>query len=203
MADRLGGAEAAEPTAGREVAPMGEAEEEAARIKIAGTGRVDDPADPRRLDNMGMLARYDNRAFLAAGQGGDVAMRPHAARRLVEIVGLVERADLRLVGEEDIDVMRHQLAELGAVPPDAERVAEAEADAPPGAVGELCRLAEGRLGARRIEEIAFEIGDLRRRDQLRVDILGAEIDAGAEEGLHRAMRIGGNQDETARGRRPA
>src|SRR5258706_80789 len=41
MADRLGGAEAAEATAGREIAPMGEAEEEAAGIEIAGAGRID------------------------------------------------------------------------------------------------------------------------------------------------------------------
>jgi hypothetical protein len=36
-----------------------------------------------------------------------------------------------------------------------------------------------------------------------VDVVGAEIDAGAEIGLHRALRVGRHEDHAARGRRAA
>ena len=35
-----------------------------------------------------------------------------------------------------------------------------------------------------------------------IDVLRAELHAGAEIGLHGALRIGGHEDETARGGRP-
>src|SRR5216683_3832440 len=115
---------------------------------------------------MGMLAADHNRAFLAARQRGDVAVTADLTRRRREIVGLVEGADLGLIGKEDVDMLGDEIAELGAVAADAERVAEAEADPPPGLMRERRRLAEGLLGARRIEKIAFEVGHLRRRDDL-------------------------------------
>src|SRR5260221_4533106 len=139
---------------------MRQAEEETASIKIAGAGGVDDLRDPGCLDYMGMVGGHDNRAPLAAGQRGDVAIPAHQPHRLVEILGLVERADLRLVGEEDVDMVADEVAELGAMAADAKRVAEAEADPPPGGMGELRRLAEGLLGARRVEAIALEVGNL-------------------------------------------
>src|SRR5947207_959628 len=52
MTDRLAGAEAAEPAAGSHVAPVRQAEEEAAGVEVAGARRVDDLGNPRRLDHM-------------------------------------------------------------------------------------------------------------------------------------------------------
>ena len=62
-----------------------------------------------------------------------------AARGRGEVGGLVERADLGLVGEEDVDVAVDELAKGRAVAPDAERVGEAERHLAPGGVGDRTR----------------------------------------------------------------
>src|SRR5438445_8230638 len=105
MADDLARAEAAEAPAGREVPTVRQAEEEAAGVEIAGAGRVDDSCDLARLDDMGMRARDDNRAMLAAGQRGDLAQPAHGGDRRIPLRRLEHRAELGLVGEEDIDVL--------------------------------------------------------------------------------------------------
>ena len=111
-------------------------------------------------------------ALRAAGQRRDRDMAAHRSRGLREIAGLVQRADLGLVGEQDIDLAHHQLAERGAVAVDAERVGQAQRDLPAGAMGDRGGAAKRLLGARRVEQIAFEIGHLRGADQLGVDVLG-------------------------------
>ena len=57
------------------------------------------------------------------------------------------------------------------------------------------------LGARRVPEIAFEIGDLGGGNHLRLHILRAKLDAGAEIGVHRALAIGRDEDHRAGGGR--
>ena len=59
---------------------------------------------------------------------------------------------------------------------------------------------EGLLGLRLVVEVAFEIRDLRGLDERRVDVGRAQADARAEERVHRALRVRGDEDEAARGR---
>ena len=63
-------------------------------------------------------------------------------------------------------------------------------------------LAERLLRQRRVEQIAFEIGDLGGGDQFGVDVVGPEPDAGAEIGVHGALPVAGDQDQAARGAGP-
>ena len=65
-------------------------------------------------------------------------------------------------------------------------------------MGDRGRLAERLLSQRRVEEIALEVGDLRRRDDLGIDVGGAEIGAGSEIGVHRPLPVRGHQDQAAR-----
>src|SRR5260370_33743146 len=74
MADDLGGAEAAQARARREVAAMRQAVEEAAGIEVAGAGGVDQPRHLLRRDRLRGAGGDDDRALLAARQRGDVAM---------------------------------------------------------------------------------------------------------------------------------
>ena len=115
-------------------------------------------------------------------------------------VGLVERGDLRLVGEQDVDAGADQLQELGAVPVDAERIGEAERHLPPGLGRDLGRLAERRLGLGPVEQVALEIDDARGADQLGIDLAAAELRADAQEGVHGALAVGRHQDQAAPGR---
>src|SRR5260221_11590755 len=101
MADDLGGAEAAQARARREVAAMRQAVEEAAGIEVAGAGGVDQPRHLLRRDRLRGAGGDDDPALLAARQRGDVAMAAHGAHRHAENPGLVERAELGLAWAED------------------------------------------------------------------------------------------------------
>ena len=60
----------------------------------------------------------------AAGQGREPGLAAHQLDRLLEPIGAVQAADLDLVGDQDVDMMRDQVGELGALAVDAERVRE-------------------------------------------------------------------------------
>ena len=79
--------------------------------------------------------------------------------RGVEFVALIEAANLRLVGEQDIDLGGDQVAEGGAVPVHAERIGERQRHPPPGRMRRRRRLPERALGGRRVEQITFQVGN--------------------------------------------
>ena len=90
----------------------------------------------------------------------------------VEVAHLIQRADLGLVGEQDVDVALDQVEEGVAMPVHAEGIGQRERDLAPRRVRQAGRRTEGFLSIRRIEEIALEVDDLRARDEARVDVPG-------------------------------
>ena len=69
----------------------------------------------------------------------------------------------------------HQVEQLGPMPADAKRIGQRQSHFATGRVGNGGGLAEGRLGLRRIPQISFEIGDLRRGDQFGVDVIRTQV----------------------------
>src|SRR3989442_785138 len=115
----------------------------------------------------------------------------------------LERADLGLVGEQDVHVVLDEVEEGGAMPVDAEGIRERQRDLAPGRVGEAGGDAECLLGGRRVEEVALQIEDAPAGDEPRIDVAGAELRRRAEIGVHRALRVRRHHDEAAAGGRPA
>src|SRR3546814_1681398 len=105
---------------------MGEAVEETGRVKIAGAVGVDHVDARHRVDDMHLLAAQDHRALFRTGQRRDIDVMAHMLQRLVEVGDLVERFDLGLVGEQDVDVVFGQMLEFVAVAVDAEAVRSEE-----------------------------------------------------------------------------
>jgi hypothetical protein len=66
-------------------------------------------------------------AALRSGERGDLAVMLHALQRVVEVVDLVQRGDLGLVGESTSTSTRPAPG-TRAVPVDAERVGQRERD---------------------------------------------------------------------------
>ena len=152
-----------------------------------------------RLDAMLAVAGDDDRTLFAPGQCRDLGMAANPVQCCLEVVDLIERTDFRFVGEEDIDMVRPPArgTRRDNDPRRTDRTATGLPSVPRRARSwRPC----GRLpGARRIEQIAFEIGHLRGRDEVGIDILGPQFDAGAEIGVHGALRVGRDQDQAARG----
>src|SRR5690348_16470609 len=144
------------------------------------------------------LRRHDEAAGRAAGQRGNRDMASYGSRSLGEIIGLVKRADLGFIGEQNVDMTVDQVAERRAMPSDAERVGKAERQLAARGMGYGRRLAKCFLRVRRVEEIAFEISNPGGSDDLGVDVGGSEIDAGAEIGVHCLLTVGGDEDQAAR-----
>ena len=138
MADDLGGAQAADRAAGRGAAGRGSGRRGSRRRKgrrRRSCRRRDRPARPRHRAPRCLAPWPSTTLPCSLRVSAATATWPRtAAAACVEIVGLVQRADLGLVGEQDIDLARHQLAERGAVAVDAERVGQAQRDLPSGAV---------------------------------------------------------------------
>ena len=91
-------------------------------------------------------------------------MTAHLLQRRVEVRYLVERADLRLVGEEHVDVVLDQIEEGRAMPVHAEGIGEGQRHLASGGMRDAGGDPEGLLGRRRVEEIALEVQDLPARD---------------------------------------
>src|SRR5690349_21937095 len=105
MRDDLGRGDRPETAAGAEIVSEREAVEEAGGVLVAGAGRVDDPARyGLRVDEVDLLTTHDQRALRATGQRRDLAVVVDTLQRGVEVVDLVQRADLGLVGEQDVDL---------------------------------------------------------------------------------------------------
>ena len=203
MADDFGSAQAADPAAGGERQIAGQAVEKTAGVEIARSGGVDDARHRRRRDAMLASVRQDHAARGTAGQCRDRDVAAHGRGGFGKVGGLVERADLGFVGEEDVDMSVDEVAKRLAMAPDAERVGEAERHLAPGGMGDRRGLAKRLLRLRRVEQIAFEIGDLAGDDHVGVDVGGPEFGAGAEIGVHRALPVGGDEDQAARRARAA
>ena len=197
-------AAASEPRARalRERATGGEAVQEAGRVQVAGAGRVDELLDRGGGHLHRVVGGHDHRAVLGAGDHDDLRAPAHRAHGLREVAGLGQREDLLLVGEEHVNVVLDERAELLEMALDAERVGERQGDPPARAVRGGHRHAEGVLGAGLVPEVALEVRHGAAGDQLGVDVLGAQLHGRAEVGGHRAVRVRGHQDQAQRGRRP-
>ena len=124
MRDDLGGRQGAQPGALDERQVPGEAMEEARGEKVAGAGRIHDPLHRMRLDDMNLVTLHDDAASLRARQRRDGAILAHPLHSLVEMRDLIERGDLPLIGEDDVDVVADELEERVAMAVDAEAIGE-------------------------------------------------------------------------------
>src|SRR5580658_4846033 len=85
---------------------------------------------------------------------------------------------------------------------DAELVRERKAYPLSGGVSDLGRVMERLLAMRLVIEIALEVRDLCTLYEVGIDIGNGEADAGTQVGVHRALRVGGHQDQTPGRSRP-
>ena len=202
MADDLSRHHAAQPPAGPQIAPLRERVQEARRVGIARTGRIDHPDTRLCRDDVHLVARNDDRSLFAARESGDFAVRAHARHHLVKLLGLVERENLVLVGEQDVDVMLDQFEKLIAEAGDTESVRQRQRHLDPGLVRRDSGIAHGRFGTWLIPEIALEVHHLRRGDAVHVEILRPKLGRRAEKGLHRALGVWRDEDQASRRRHP-
>ena len=173
--------------------------EEARRIEVAGAGGVHQLAQAERFDRVALIAREHQGAQLTAGQGRHLAAAAHLINSLLKAVRLVEGGDLHFVGEQHIDMAIDQLLEALAVPFDAESIGEGEGHLAPLGADQLGRGNEGPLGGFAVPEVALQIEQLGVGHHLQVQVGRIQADGGPQVGAHRALGIGGDQDQATGG----
>ena len=93
----------------------------------------------------------------------------------------------------------HQIAERRAVAIDAEGVRQGQRNLLSGGMRGSRGTKERALRGGRVEQVTFEVGHGSICHQGLGHIGFVEADAGAEVGVHRALSVGGDHDQAARG----
>src|SRR5262249_33542659 len=141
------------------------------------------------------------RPFLRAAENRHLAVLKRGVRRLLEAVHLVERGVLLFIGEHDVGTFPRQSAEVVPVTVYAEAVGSAESDIHPRSARTTGGVAAGLLRLVAIDQIAFQIDDLRIFDHRLIDIGGSEVDARTKKRVHGALAVRRHEYEAAGGRR--
>ena len=95
-----------------------------------------------------VLSAVENTELPLLVTGGSPRKARRVATDMLERVGLVERDQLGVVPEQQIDLVGHQRGEVVAVTVDAERVGQGERDEPARVVGDGRGVPEGLLRPR-------------------------------------------------------
>src|SRR5262249_22792002 len=103
--DHLGGRERPELSAHRQVQTSTQAEEQPRGVEVPCPGGVDERIRRIGVDHVDLGTVRNDRAVLTTCQRRHLALAANSLERGVEIVYSVERADLRFVGDQDVDVV--------------------------------------------------------------------------------------------------
>ena len=134
--------------------------EKASGIEVAGACGVDEVGGDSSHADPTTISSEDHRTELGTGEARDGHMTDDLRHGYFEIVGLVERADLCLVGEQDVDIAGDQTKELITMSIDAEAVGEGERDSRPCLTGGGNGGPDDVLGTRIVPEVSLDIEHL-------------------------------------------
>ena len=172
-----------------------ESEQKSGGEEVAGPGRVEDVIDGFGSDRHDLVASHDRCAERAPGHDGESTVASNRRDGRLEVLGLVERAQFVLIGEEDVDFVLDESPEVGAMTIDAETVRQRQRHLTSGTVGDPRRVSEGLLGVVTVEEISLHVEDTTGRHHVFVDIGSAQIRRHAEVSVHGSLRIGCDHDD--------
>ena len=168
--------------------------------QISGSGRVEYVVDRLGGDRDDFVARHDSGAERTSCHHCECTVTTHRCDRRLEILGLVERAEFVLVGEEHVDFVFDEGTKIVSVPIDAEAVGQSERHLSPGSVGDPCCVPERLLGIVAIEEIALHVQHATVGHDRLVDVVGAQVRRHAEVRVHGALGVGSDDDDASTGR---
>ena len=115
-------------------------EQEAGGEEIAGAGGVHQLFDREGRHRGDAILRGHHAAFLAAGDDSELGIVAELFQRTLEIRGLVQRVQLGLIGEHEVDrAFTHQVEKLVTITIDAERIRQRQRHLAAGAVCECPR----------------------------------------------------------------
>jgi hypothetical protein len=199
VGDHLGGGHRPEAGALGQRPAGGEPPEEPGGEEVARTGGVHHGGHGHRRGRHPLAAPGHGAARRAARHGHHVAAGGGRVQGGPG-VGAEQQRQLVLVAEEQVHPVEG-VEDERAVALDAPGVRQAERHRAAGPVAGGHGLGQRLTGLRWVEEVALEVADAGRPDDVLVDVGGPELGGGTQEGVHGPLGVRGDDDEaTARGR---
>ena len=118
-----------------------------------------------------------------------------------KIIGLVEGLELGFVGKHDVCIPAHELPEASTVPVNAETVRQRDRDLAAGRFGNFGGVHKRGLGLVPVEQVTLQIEDAPVTNHLGIDVVFREENGRAEESVHAAVAVIGDEDDGACSRR--
>ena len=123
MLDHFGRGKRAQPPGILMAGAAHQPEQESGGKEIAGARGIDHLVDRKRRHRNEAVGRCHHAAFLAAGDDAESNVAAQLLQRGVKIRGLVQRMQLGLIGEHQIDrAARASLEKLAAIAVDAKQI---------------------------------------------------------------------------------
>lgn len=199
MLDNFRSGQRAKFSADFKALPFGKAIEESGGELVARAGCVHDFFNGRSRNADALPAGENDRAFFTARQHGNFDVLADGAHGVLEAFLHVERFDFFLIGEEDVHVVFDQPQEVGTVTIHAKRIGQGERDAVAVLMRHFCGADKGVLGLLAVEQIPFQIGNARIGNHGFVKVVCAQLHAGPQESVHRALGVWRHKDKAAPG----
>jgi len=179
---------------------IGEPVEKTRCEEVPGARRVEDVIDWFRGDRDDLVTCHDGGSEWPAGDDRQRTVPTNRRDRRFESVGLVERAQFVLVGEQDVDFVFDQGPKIVTVSIDTETVGQCQRHLPSGTVSDPRCVPEGFFRIVAVEEIALHVQDSAVGHDCFVDVVGAQVRRNPQVGVHRALSVGCDHDDAATGR---
>ena len=178
---------------------MRQAIQEAGGELVAGTGGVQHARHRCGRNLVHHAVFHDHAALGRARQGGDAAPLPGTFHNAVEVFRLEQRRGFVFVGEQDVHILVEKMQELVAEAADAEAVGQGQRDTASCPLHGGDGLARGVLGGFLVPQIAFDIEDTGLGHVFLVHVIGGQLAAGAQIGIHAALAVRRHRDQAGGG----
>ncbi len=200
MRNHFGGGDRTEPPALPQRQSASQPMQEARGEQVTGTGRVDHLADRDSGHFDHVVRRHNDRTVGTDSDGGQRALCAQHCNRLVKRFRLVERQQLGLVAEQQVDLVVDEREKVVTVTIDTKRVGERERHHSGGTVGDSGGVPKCLLGLGPVVQVTLHIEHLTGGHDDVIDITHAEQARCAEVGVHGAFGVRRDDDDATPGR---
>ncbi len=178
---------------------VGKPVEEARREKITGPSGIDHFGHRSRCNLENGLGCDHQRSASTHGHCGHTTISTYLGHRLGECVRFVERSQLFCVTKEEIDPVGDQRTKVVTMAINAERIRQRERYQTTGIMRSAGGMTERSFGVVTVIEVALHVEHLAIRNDVEIKVIGRQQTRRTEIRVHRALCIGGDDNDTAAG----
>ena len=188
--DHLAGRDGSDRPALAQGQAVAEPRHEACSVEITRTGRIDALCRSHDAYVYGLVAPLDHRTLGADLHDGQLAHLRDGLQGIQRFGLAGEGLGFVLVGEDNIDMLADQPAEEFEILGHDVETGQVDGDLQPALLGRACGLEDQVVV---LDQVALHVEAVVPVEDRRLDLLGRQLQGGAEVGDHRSLAVGGDQ----------